>query len=279
MSGALVLVATPIGNLGDLAPRAVAELEGADLVCCEDTRRTGTLLRHAGVRVAELRRLDEHTEFDSIPAIVERVAAGARVVLVSDAGTPAISDPGQRLVAAVIAAGLTVTGVPGPVAAVQALVLSGLDTDRFVFEGFLNRKGSVRDEQLEAIAAQRRTTVFYESPNRLAATLRELAALGGADRQAVVARELTKLHEELKRGTLNELADWADQGVRGEVVVVVSGAAPPAEADDAMIVAALGDLLTAGRTRRDAIDEVTASTGARRSRVYDLALTVNASAT
>jgi len=272
VTGALVLVATPIGNLGDVSDRARDELAQADLVCCEDTRRTGALLRHLGLRVAELRRLDDHTEFESIPALVEQIAQGARVVLVSDAGTPGISDPGQRLVAAVAEQGFVVTGVPGPVAAVHGLVVSGLATDRFVFEGFLPRRGEARDRQLAEIAAQGRTTVLYESPHRLADTLRDLAEVAGGDRRAAVARELTKLHEEIRRGSLNELAEWADGGVRGEVVVVIDGAPAPAEASDDQILKALGERLAAGRSRRDAVTDVAAATGARRGRVYDLAL-------
>ncbi|NDH22694.1 MAG: 16S rRNA (cytidine(1402)-2'-O)-methyltransferase [Actinobacteria bacterium] len=215
MTGVLTLVSTPIGNLGDLAPRAVEALEAADLVCCEDTRRTGSLLKQIGVRVDELRRLDDHTEFESIPVILDRLVAGERVVLVSDAGTPGISDPGERLVAAVAEAGIEVTTVPGPVAAIAALVSSGLPSGRFVFEGFLARKGQERSAQLEAIAVESRTTVFYESPNRVAATLAALAEACGPDRRAVIARELTKLHEELRRGTLAELAVWASAGVKG----------------------------------------------------------------
>jgi 16S rRNA (cytidine1402-2'-O)-methyltransferase len=272
MTGVLTLVATPIGNLGDLAPRAVEAFEAADLVCCEDTRRTGSLLKHIGVHVAELRRLDEHTEYDAIPAVLARLGAGERVVLVSDAGTPGISDPGERLVAATVEAGLEVTTVPGPVAAVAALVASGLPSGRFVFEGFLARKGQERASQLAAIAAQERTTVLYESPNRLAATLAALAEACGAERRAVVARELTKLHEELRRGTLAELAEWAGEGVKGEIVVVVAGAETAAALGDDTIVAQLQEVLAAGATRRDAIDRVTAATGARRGRVYDLAL-------
>ncbi len=276
MTGVLTLVATPIGNLGDLAPRAVEAFEAADLVCCEDTRRTGSLLKHVGVHVAELRRLDDHTEFDAIPRILDRLRAGERVVLVSDAGTPGISDPGERLVAAAVEAGVDVTTVPGPVAAVAALVASGLPSGRFVFEGFLARKGHERSAQLAAIGAEPRTTVLYESPNRLAATLDALGEVCGPDRRAVVARELTKLHEELRRGTLEELAAWAADGVKGEVVVVVAGADAPAALDDEAITARLAELLGEGATRRDAIDRVAAETGERRGRIYDLALEIGA---
>jgi 16S rRNA (cytidine1402-2'-O)-methyltransferase len=274
MTGVLTLVSTPIGNLGDLAPRAVEALEAADLVCCEDTRRTGSLLKQIGVRVDELRRLDDHTEFESIPVILDRLGAGERVVLVSDAGTPGISDPGERLVAAVAEAGIEVTTVPGPVAAIAALVSSGLPSGRFVFEGFLARKGQERSAQLAAIAAEPRTTVFYESPNRVAATLAALAGICGPERRAVVARELTKLHEELRRGTLAELAAWASAGVKGEVVVVVDGADAPVDLDDGELVERLRTVLAEGSSKRDAVDRVVAATGARRGRVYDLSLTI-----
>ena len=276
MTGVLTLVATPIGNLGDLPPRAVEAFQTADLVCCEDTRRTGSLLKHLGVHVAELRRLDDHTEYDAIPQILDRLRSGEQVVLVSDAGTPGISDPGERLVAAAVDAGLTVTSVPGPVAAIAALVASGLPSGRFVFEGFLARKGQERSAQLAAIAAETRTTVFYESPNRLAATLAALAEVCGGSRRAVVARELTKLHEELRRGSLVELAEWAGTGVKGEVVVVVAGAEAPAELDDDALLERLRGLLADGSSRRDAIDRVAAETGVRRGRVYDLALALDA---
>ena len=273
MTGVLTLVATPIGNLGDLAPRAVEALEAADLVCCEDTRRTGSLLKQIGVRVDELRRLDDHTEFESIPVILDRLGAGERVVLVSDAGTPGISDPGERLVAAVAEAGIEVTTVPGPVAAIAALVSSGLPSGRFVFEGFLARKGQERSAQLAAIAVESRTTVFYESPNRVAATLVALGEACGPERRAVVARELTKLHEELRRGTLAELAVWASAGVKGEVVVVVDGADTSVDLSDGELVERLRAALAEGCSKRDAVDRVVAATGARRGRVYDLSLT------
>ena len=274
MTGVLTLVSTPIGNLGDLAPRAVEALEAADLVCCEDTRRTGSLLKQIGVRVDELRRLDDHTEFESIPVILDRLGAGERVVLVSDAGTPGISDPGERLVAAVAEAGIEVTTVPGPVAAIAALVSSGLPSGRFVFEGFLARKGQERSAQLEAIAVESRTTVFYESPNRVAATLAALAEACGPDRRAVIARELTKLHEELRRGTLAELAVWASAGVKGEVVVVVDGANTSVDLSDGELVEHLRAALAEGCSKRDAVDRAVAATGARRGRVYDLSLTI-----
>lgn len=278
MSGTLTLVATPIGNLGDLSPRALETLATADLVCCEDTRRTGAMLHRSGVRARELRRLDEHTEYDAIPGLLARLAGGDQIVVVTDAGTPGISDPGERIVAAAAAAGHRVTVVPGPVAAVAALVVSGLPTDRFVFEGFLARRGRARDEQLAAIAAERRTVVFHESPNRVASTLQALADRCGGTRRAVVARELTKLHEEIRRGSLAELAAWSAAGLKGEVVIVVEGAAPP-EITDESLSARLAALIEAGVSRRDAVDRVVAETGARKRRVYDISLGIQGGVT
>ena len=272
--GALVLVGTPIGNLGDLSPRAVRALTDADVVYCEDTRHSRKLLTHSGIVGASLRSLHEHNEDDRIDEVVAAVAGGATVVLVSDAGMPGVSDPGSRLVAAVAAAGLTVSVVPGPSAVLAALVTSGLPTDRFCFEGFLPRSGRERRERLASVAAEPRTTVLFEAPGRVAATLRDLAAACGAERPVAVARELTKLHEELWRGPAGEAAAWATATpVRGEVVLVVGGA-PEVEAvvaDDALLEA-LGSRLAAGERTRGAVDAVAAEFGVGRRRVYDLAL-------
>lgn len=272
MTGTLVLVSTPIGNLGDLSPRAVDELAAASLICCEDTRRTGRLLAHAGISGPRLRRVDDHTEAAAADDILARLGAGERVALVSDAGTPGVSDPGSRLVAAAIEAGHTVTVVPGPVAAVAALVASGHATDRFVFEGFLPRKGRERQERLAAIATEPRTTIVYESPKRIRATLTALVGVCGPDRRATVARELTKLHEEFVRGTVNELVEWASTPPKGEIVLVIEGAAPPPDADDETIVGALEAELAAGSSRRDAVDAVAGHLGVGRRRTYELAL-------
>jgi len=272
--GALVLVGTPIGNLGDLSPRAVRALTDADVVYCEDTRHSRKLLTHSGIVGASLRSLHEHNEDDRIDEVVAAVAGGATVVLVSDAGMPGVSDPGSRLVAAVAAAGLTVSVVPGPSAVLAALVTSGLPTDRFCFEGFLPRSGRERRERLASVAAEPRTTVLFEAPGRVAATLRDLAAACGAERPVAVARELTKLHEELWRGPAGEAAAWATATpVRGEVVVVVGGA-PVVEAvvADAALLEALGSRLAAGERTRGAVDAVAAEFGVGRRRVYDLAL-------
>ncbi|MEZ5243612.1 MAG: 16S rRNA (cytidine(1402)-2'-O)-methyltransferase [Acidimicrobiales bacterium] len=272
MSGTLVLVATPIGNLGDLAPRAVEELDGAALVCCEDTRRTGRLLAHAGVADARLRRVDDHTERRAAAEVLDLLASGSRVALVSDAGTPGISDPGARLVDAVLDAGFEVSVVPGPVAAIAALVASGLPTDRFVFEGFLPRKGRERGRRLDEIAHERRTVVLYESPNRIGATLVALAEVCGAERRAVVARELTKLHEEFVRGTLAELSEWAVTTPKGEIVLVIEGAPEADEATDDEILAALRTALDTGSSARDAADSVATALGVGRRRAYQLTL-------
>jgi 16S rRNA (cytidine1402-2'-O)-methyltransferase len=272
--GSLVLVGTPIGNLGDLSPRAVEALTRADTVYCEDTRHSRKLFTYAGIAGATLRSLHEHNEVDRIDEVTAAVAAGRTVVVVSDAGMPGISDPGSRVVAAVAAAGLTVTVVPGPSAVLAALVASGLPTDRFCFEGFLPRSGKDRRLRLVGVAAEPRTTVLFEAPGRLAATLADLAEVCGEDRPVAVARELTKLHEEIWRGTAADAAGWAQGStIRGEVVVVVGGApVVETEVDDALLVEALAARLDAGERTRGAVDAVAAEFGVARRRVYDLAL-------
>ncbi|MEM7142474.1 MAG: 16S rRNA (cytidine(1402)-2'-O)-methyltransferase [Actinomycetota bacterium] len=278
MTGALVLVSTPIGNLGDLSPRAVDALRRAALICCEDTRRTGKLLAHAGVDGVRLMRVDDHTELGAVEEVCDLLAAGHDVALVSDAGTPGVSDPGARLVAAVLDGGGRVSTVPGPVAAIAALTASGFATDRFVFEGFLPRKGGERGRRLEEIAAERRTVVVYESPKRIGATLRDLAEVAGNDRRVVVAREITKMHEEFVRGAVGDLASRFADAPKGEIVLVVEGAAAPPEADDAAIRRALADALAAGATTRDAAAAAAADLGVPKRRAYDLALAMRARA-
>ena len=275
-TGSLVVVGTPIGNLGDLSPRAVESLATADVVYCEDTRHSRKLLSHAGVTGVPLRSLHEHNEVDRIAEVVAAVAAGRSVALVSDAGMPAVSDPGARLVAAVSDAGLAVTVVPGPSAVLAALVASGLATDRFCFEGFLPRSGRERTDRLAAVAAEPRTTVLFESPVRTAATLRDLAVACGYDRPVAVARELTKLHEEVWRGPLAAAVEWAAGGVRGEIVLVLAGApeVPADEVGDAVLVAALAVQTASGARTRGAVDRVAADHGVPRRRVYELALQV-----
>lgn len=272
MAGALVLVGTPIGNLDDLAPRAVQEMARADVIACEDTRRTGRLLAHAGVEAPKLVVVNEHTEVPRTADILARLGRGERVVVVSDAGMPGISDPGERLVRAAADAGHTVEVVPGPSAAVSALVVSGLPAGRFVFEGFLPRKGSGRALRLAELAAERRTVVLYEAPHRVERTLADLAAAFGADRAVAVARELTKMYEEVWRGTLAEAVAWADEKPpRGEVVLVVGGASAPEEASDDDVRQALRVCLDGGMSKRDASASVAGDLGLAKRRVYDLA--------
>ena len=272
-SGALVVVATPIGNLEDLSPRAVRSLAEADLVVCEDTRRTRKLLSAAGVTAPPLLSANDHTEVACIATVLKRLGAGDRVAVVSDAGLPGISDPGERLVRAAAADGLDVTVVPGPSAALTGLVVSGLPAGRFVFEGFLPRRGSGRAERLAALAGEQRTVVLYEAPHRLARTLVDLAHALGADRRVALCRELTKRHEETWRGTLAQAVDRSEEvEPRGEYVVVVEGAAPPSVAGDAELVAAVAQLVAEGTSTRDAVAEVAGVYAVPKRRVYDLAI-------
>jgi 16S rRNA (cytidine1402-2'-O)-methyltransferase len=275
--GVLVLVGTPIGNLGDLAPRAVDALRSADAICCEDTRRTGRLLQHAGVERPPLVVVNEHTEASEVSGVLARLGRGERVAVVSDAGMPGISDPGERLVRAAIAAGHPVEVVPGPSAGLAALVASGLAAGRFVFEGFLPRKGSGRAERLAAVAAEPRTVVLYEAPHRLARTVADLVDVCGTDRRVALARELTKLHEEVWRGSLAEAVAWVRAAApRGEIVVVLEGAPPSEPPDDGALVDALREELAAGATARDAARAVAARLDVPRRRVYDLATRADA---
>lgn len=266
------MVATPIGNLGDLSPRAATLLREADLVVAEDTRRTGRLLAHVGADTPQW-SLHEHNERDRAPVVVERVLGGQTVVLVSDAGTPAVSDPGYRLVGACVDADIEVLAVPGPSAVLHALVTSGLATDRFAFDGFLPRSGANRRDRLAEIAVERRTVVVFLSPHRAAADLRDLAAVCGDDRPAALGRELTKLHEETRRGTLAELARTVDgEGVRGELTLVVGGAAAPtvdvASLDSADLAAMVAALEEGGTVRKQAIAAVARDLGLPKRQVY-----------
>jgi 16S rRNA (cytidine1402-2'-O)-methyltransferase len=272
MTGVLVLVSTPIGNLGDLSPRALTALADADVVVCEDTRHTGRLLHAAGVKAKKLLAAHGHNEAAAAALVLQRLDAGELVAVVTDAGTPGISDPGERLVRAAVDAGHEVRVVPGPTAAIAGLVASGLPTERFVFEGFLPRSGSGRTERLAALATETRTVVLYEAPHRVARTLADLVAVCGAERPVALARELTKLHEEVWRGTLAAAVVRCDEvEPRGEYVVVVGGAAPVAEATDGELLAALARLVADGATTRDAVAEVAGAYDVPRRRVYDLA--------
>jgi 16S rRNA (cytidine1402-2'-O)-methyltransferase len=271
--GRLYVVATPIGNLADLSPRAAEILRVVDLVLAEDTRRTATLLEHVGSQVRQ-RSLHEHNERDRIDEVLTLLADGHDIALVSDAGTPVVSDPGFRLVAAAGAAGVRVEPIPGPSAMLAALAVSGLPSDRVVFEGFLPRKGRARTDRLAELAGERRTIVLFVSPHRAAADLAELAEHLGEERPAVVARELTKLHEEVLRGGLGTLAEQAAaSGLRGEVTVVIRGVEPteePVSEDD--LVARVRALVAMGVAKKAAIAEVAAAAKVPKRAVYQAVL-------
>ncbi len=275
--GRLMVVATPIGNLGDLSPRALALLTEAEAVYCEDTRHSRTLFSANGVRPRHrLLALHEHNEASQCDEVIERISRGELVVLVSDAGTPGISDPGARVVAAVVAAGLDVSTAPGPTAVIAALSISGLDTERFVMEGFLGRKAGERALRYESWRREERTIVFYESPQRLATTLSELAERF-ADRRVAVVRELTKLHEEVVRGTVSEVsAAMSAREILGEVVVVLEGACAPAPHSDAVVDAALKEQLERGLSVRDAVAHVVEQLGVAHRETYARALGLRA---
>jgi 16S rRNA (cytidine1402-2'-O)-methyltransferase len=266
----LFLVATPIGNLDDLSPRAVRTLAEADVVACEDTRRTGRLLKAAGVSARKLIAVHEHNELAQVETVLDHLRAGEHVAVVSDAGMPGISDPGERLVRAAVDAGFEVQVVPGPSAAITGLVTSGLPAGRFVFEGFLPRKGAERAARLADIAAEPRTTIIYEAPHRVLRTLDDLRAACGDDRTVVVARELTKLYEEVVRGPLGTIDIG---GPRGEYVLVLEGAPVddrPASDDD--VREALRSELATGSSTRDAAATVAKHVGRPKREVYALAV-------
>ena len=271
MTGRLVLVATPLGNLADLQPRAISVLTTADAIACEDTRMTGKLLGLAGVPGRPMLAVHAHNEASMVDAVLARLERGETVAVVSDAGLPGISDPGERLVRAAADAGYPVSVVPGPSAGVAALVISGLPTGRWVFEGFLPRKGRDRADRLAAIAAEPRTAVLYEAPHRIRATIADLAAACGPERRVALVRELTKLHEEVWRGTLGA-ATSIEREPRGEYVVVVEGAPPAAAVTDDEVEHALAGWLAGGADRRTAVAEVAAALGVPKRRVYDACL-------
>ncbi|MGH3094707.1 MAG: 16S rRNA (cytidine(1402)-2'-O)-methyltransferase [Streptosporangiales bacterium] len=268
--GLLVLAGTPIGDLAE-APGGLADaLAGADVVAAEDTRRLRRLCDRLQVTPARVVSYWEGNERSRTPELVADLRAGRRVVLVTDAGMPSVSDPGYRLVAAAVDAGVRVTAVPGPSAVTAALAVSGLPVDRFCFEGFLPRKAGERAARLRELAGERRTLVFFESRHRLAATLSAMAGAFGADRRAVACREMTKTYEEVRRGPLSELAEWAAAGVRGEVTVVVAGApVSTAPAEPADLARSVAELETGGEPRKQAIASVAADAGVPKRVVYD----------
>jgi 16S rRNA (cytidine1402-2'-O)-methyltransferase len=271
--GRLLLGATPLGQPSDASPRLMAALASADIVAAEDTRRVRTLANALDVAIGgNIVSFFDHVEASRVPELVEAISAGATVLVVSDAGMPLINDPGHRLVVACLDAGLPVGCLPGPSAVTTALAVSGLASDKFCFEGFAPRKQSARRGWLASLAEERRTTVFFESPRRLPACLRDAVEQLGGDRRAVVCRELTKVHEEVVRGSLAELATWAGDGVLGEITVVLAGATPRAELP--ALVAEVEALAAAGMGVKDACAQVIAATPGAPSRreLYDAVL-------
>lgn len=267
----IILAATPIGNLGDASARLIETLSTAEVIAAEDTRVTVHLLRALGIENRpKLIPLHEHNEVAKAAELVE-LARETDVVVLSDAGMPAISDPGFALVAAATVAGVKVTALPGPSAVLTALAVSGLPTDRFCFEGFLPRKGGDRRKALTALARESRTMVFFESPNRIAESLTDIGTVLGADRRVVVARELTKMFEEVKHGTAAELAEWAAGGVKGEIVVVVAGAEPAAASLEDGVAQVLS-LVASGIRLKEASAEVADATGLSKRDLYEGAL-------
>jgi 16S rRNA (cytidine1402-2'-O)-methyltransferase len=272
VSGTLVLAGTPIGDVADAPPRLAEELAGADVVAAEDTRRLRRLAQALGVTPrGRVVSYFEGNESARPPELVEELLGGARVLLVTDAGMPSVSDPGYRLVAAAVERDIRVTAVPGPSAVLTALALSGLPVDRFCFEGFLPRKAGERLTRLREVAAERRTLVYFEAPHRLDDTLAAMAEVFGADRRAAVCRELTKTYEEVRRGPLGELAAWAAQGVRGEITVVVEGAPEPGaeDVDAEELVRRVRAREEAGERRKEAIAAVAAEAGLPKREVFD----------
>jgi 16S rRNA (cytidine1402-2'-O)-methyltransferase len=274
MTGRVILAGAPLGNPGDASARLREVLATADVVAAEDTRRLSRLARDLDVPVpGRIVSYFEGNEERRTPELLDALRAGSTVVVVTDGGMPSVSDPGYRLVRAAVDAGFPVTAAPGPSAVTTALALSGLPSDRFVFEGFLPRTGSARRARLKELAAESRTCVFFEAPHRIASTLADMVTVFGADRAAAVCRELTKTYEEIRRGPVGELATWAAEGEpRGEITVVVAGAAPgPAEPPpDEELRAAVARREAAGDSRRDAIQAVADAYGLKKRDVYAL---------
>ncbi len=272
VTGVLVLAATPIGDPRDASPRLVDELRRAAVVAAEDTRRLRRLTSDLGVATTgQVVSYHEHNEAAKTTDLIGRLLAGDRVVLVTDAGMPSVSDPGYRLVLACVRAGIRVTCVPGPSAVLMALAVSGLPVDRFCFEGFLPRKGGERTRALQQLADERRTMVFFEAPHRLASTLESMAATFGADRSAAVCRELTKTYEEVRRGGLAELAEWARDSARGEITVVVAGVRGAA-AEVADLLPGILERVAGGERLKDVCADVAARTGGSKKALYDAAV-------
>lgn len=271
------MVGTPIGNLGDLSPRAAAALASADVIACEDTRRTRGLLSHAGISGKELVALHSHNEASVSARLAARAQGGEVVALVSDAGMPMVSDPGARLVSEVLRLGVPLSAVPGPSALLHALVLSGIEASRFCFEGFLPAKGPQRSARLQALASEERATVLFEAPHRLARTLSDLEQACGPDRRVAIARELTKVHEEVWRGTLSQAVRRAAEiAPRGEHTLVLQGAPAAPPPDDESVDRAVAALLEEGKTPRSVAQELSALFGIPKRQAYEAALRARA---
>lgn len=280
MTGTLVLAGTPIGDIADAPPRLAEELAGADVIAAEDTRRLRRLTQALGVTPrGRVVSYFEGNESARTPELVDELLGGARVLLVTDAGMPSVSDPGYRLVAAAVEKDLKVTAVPGPSAVLTALALSGLPVDRFCFEGFLPRKAGERLSRLREVAGERRTLVYFEAPHRLDDTLAAMAEAFGPERRAAVCRELTKTYEEVKRGPVGELARWAAEGVRGEITVVVEGAPEkgPEEIGPEELVARVRAREEAGERRKEAIAAVAVEAGLPKRVVFDAVVAAKSS--
>jgi len=271
---ALVLIATPIGNLEDISSRAVREMRNADLLCCEDTRRTGKLLELLEIHPRpDLLLLNEHTEQTRSAEVIKKILNGQRVALVSDAGLPGISDPGEHIVSEAIQQGVVIEVIPGPSAGITALVASGLPTKRFVFQGFIPRKGKARNDRLGEIAAERKTTIIYESGNRLQKTIEDLLAICDKDREVTIAKELTKMHEEYIRGTLCELQETLQsRSTKGEYVLVIGGLQDQKEVGDSQLLSELKELHSQGKSNRDAVNEIAKKYKVSKRRVYGLSI-------
>ena len=278
-AGLLLLAATPLGNAEDASARLVAALQECEVIAAEDTRKLRALTSRLGIEPrGQILSFYEGNESARVPELIERALAGARVLVVTDAGMPSVSDPGFRLVREAHEAGVPITCLPGPSAALAALVLSGLPVARFAFEGFLPRKAGERRRRLESLAIEERTMVFFEAPHRLEASLADMVHAFGGSRQAAVCRELTKVHEEVLRGELTELHEWSAGEVRGEITVVVDGAssddvrAAAGLTTDEQIGAAVDSLMADGLSRKDAVAQVASDAGLQKRRVYDVSL-------
>jgi len=273
--GQLILAATPLGNILDASPRLKETLEQADLIAAEDTRRAKRLFADLNLEIkAPVISLFEENEIEKIPDIIEKLKNGLKVVVISDAGTPAISDPGYRLVTKAIEENISITVIPGPSAVLSALVLSGLPTDRFSFEGFIARKGKERTEILKNLNTQSRTMVIFESPRRTLQTLQDIQEIVGDDRKAAVVREISKTYEEVIRGSLKELVTWANsKEVLGEITLVIAGVENTGkkEVDDEAI-GEVKQLIAAGSSFKDAVQEVSTQRGLSRRELYEASL-------